>query len=255
MTVWLKQSTAATVKVGPFLDSGDGATAETALTIQKADVRLSKNGGNMAAASADQGASDVGAAHDELGYYDISLDTTDTGTLGSLRVMISESGALPVWQDFMVVPANVYDSLIGGSDYLNAEVAAMAADTVTASALATDAVTEIQSGLAAAADLATVAGYLDTEIAAIKAKTDNLPASPASTGDVTGLLTTAMTESYSTDGGTVTIAQALYELLARDQEIEISGTTMILKKRDGTTTALTLTLNSATAPTIITRSA
>ena len=30
----------------------------------------------------------------------------------------------------------------------------------------------------------TVAGYIDTEVAAIKAKTDNLPASPAATGDI-----------------------------------------------------------------------
>jgi len=38
--------------------------------------------------------------------------------------------------------------------------------------------------LATAANLATVAGYIDTEVAAIKAKTDNLPASPAATGDI-----------------------------------------------------------------------
>ncbi len=40
------------------------------------------------------------------------------------------------------------------------------------------------STLATAANLATVAGYIDTEVAAIKAKTDNLPASPAATGDI-----------------------------------------------------------------------
>ena len=34
------------------------------------------------------------------------------------------------------------------------------------------------------ATLTTIAGYLDTEIAAIKAKTDNLPAAPAATGDI-----------------------------------------------------------------------
>lgn len=33
-------------------------------------------------------------------------------------------------------------------------------------------------------NLSTIAGYLDTEIAAIKAKTDNLPASPAATSDI-----------------------------------------------------------------------
>lgn len=38
--------------------------------------------------------------------------------------------------------------------------------------------------LATAANLATLAGYVDTEVAAIKAKTDNLPASPAASGDI-----------------------------------------------------------------------
>lgn len=119
MTTWLKQSTAATVKVGPFIDT-DGA-AVTNLTIQKADVRLSKNGGNMAAASADQGTSDAGATHDELGVYDISLDTTDTGTLGLLRIDIKKSGALHCWSEYLVVTANVYDSFCS-TDKLEVDV-------------------------------------------------------------------------------------------------------------------------------------
>jgi len=98
-------------------------TAEDGLTIQKADVRLSKNGGNMAAAAADQGESDAGAAHDELGYYDISLGTGDTDTLGRLKVMVSESGALPVWAEYEVVPANVFDSIVAGTDKLDTNAA------------------------------------------------------------------------------------------------------------------------------------
>lgn len=47
------------------------------------------------------------------------------------------------------------------------------------------------STLATAANLAIVAGYLDTEIAAIKAKTDNLPAAPAATGDIPTAVTNA----------------------------------------------------------------
>jgi len=104
----LKQSTAAALKLGPFVDDTDGKTAETALTISQADVRLSKNGGAFAQKN------DANAAsHDENGYYGVQLNATDTGTLGSLRVAISESGALPVWQDFMVVPSHVYDWLFG----------------------------------------------------------------------------------------------------------------------------------------------
>lgn len=52
--------------------------------------------------------------------------------------------------------------------------AAIATDAIDADALAADAVTEIQSGLATAAALDTVDNFLDTEIAAIKAKTDSL---------------------------------------------------------------------------------
>ncbi len=74
----LRQSVAVTLKMGPFVDETDGKTAETGLTISQADVRLSKNGGNMA-----QKNESSSATHDENGYYDVDLDTTDTGTLGT----------------------------------------------------------------------------------------------------------------------------------------------------------------------------
>ncbi len=115
MGQWLKQSTAITLKLGPFLDDGDGKTAETGLTISQADVRLSKNGGDFA-----QKNEANAATHDENGYYDVPLDTTDTNTLGRLKISVSESGALPVWEDFMVVPANVWDSMFG-ADYLQVD--------------------------------------------------------------------------------------------------------------------------------------
>lgn len=38
------------------------------------------------------------------------------------------------------------------------------------------------------ATISAIAGYVDTEVAAIKAKTDNLPAAPAATGDIVALL-------------------------------------------------------------------
>ena len=53
--LYLKQGSTVTVKVGPFLDAADGVTPLSALTIQKADVRLSVNGGDYGAAHADQG--------------------------------------------------------------------------------------------------------------------------------------------------------------------------------------------------------
>lgn len=115
-TPWLRQSTAVTVKIGPFVDNADGDTEETGLTISQADVRLSKNGGNYA-----QKSESSACTHDELGEYDCALDATDTGTLGRLRLAVHESGALHVVKEFMVVPANVWDSLFG-SDKLDVSV-------------------------------------------------------------------------------------------------------------------------------------
>lgn len=104
----LKQSTAVTVKLGPFVDSTDGATAETGLTISQADIRLSKNGAAFA-----QTNNAAGATHDENGWYGVPLNTTDTNTLGRLTVAVNESGALPVWKDFEIVSAAIYDTFRG----------------------------------------------------------------------------------------------------------------------------------------------
>lgn len=115
--IFLKQSTAYTAKIGPFIDDTDGKTAETGLTLSQADIRLSKNGGDIA-----QKNESTACSHDELGYYDCPLDATDTGTLGKLQLFVHESGALPVFHEFMVVTANVYDTLFS-TDKLEVDVA------------------------------------------------------------------------------------------------------------------------------------
>jgi cell division protein ZapA (FtsZ GTPase activity inhibitor) len=52
-------------------------------------------------------------------------------------------------------------------------------------------VTDVQTSLTAiAASLATIANYIDTEIAAIKAKTDNLPSDPADASDIASSFST-----------------------------------------------------------------
>lgn len=61
-----------------------------------------------------------------------------------------------------------------------ATVNGLANNIITAAALASDAVTEIQSGLATSSALATV----DSVVDAIQAKTDNLPADPADASDI-----------------------------------------------------------------------
>ena len=110
---WLKQSTAVDVCIGPFIDDADGKTAETGLTLSQADIRLKKNAGNWA-----QKNQSSSASHEENGYYECSLDTTDTDTCGMLRLAVAESGVLPVWEDFMVVPAAIYDAFVLGTEFM-----------------------------------------------------------------------------------------------------------------------------------------
>ncbi len=105
---YLKQSTAKTLRFGPFLDETDGKTAEIALTISQADILLSKDGGAFAQSNDASGATKDAS---DNGWYYLQLNATDTATLGPLTVAIHESGALPVWREFMVVTANVYDTL------------------------------------------------------------------------------------------------------------------------------------------------
>jgi hypothetical protein len=78
-------------------------------------------------------------------------------------------------------------------------------------------------------------------------------ATDAVTEIVTGVLTTQMTEAYNTDGTAPTLAQALFLLISALTEFSISGTTITCKKLDGSTTSMTFTLDSSTAPTSRTR--
>jgi len=63
---------------------------------------------------------------------------------------------------------------VTGSHHVAADVHEFQPDAITAAALATSAVNEIQTGLATLANQTTIIGYLDTEVAAIKAVTDKL---------------------------------------------------------------------------------
>lgn len=67
------------------------------------------------------------------------------------------------------------------------------------------------------------------------------------------VLTTQMTESYAADGTAPTLAQAQFAIQQFLQETNVSGTTLTVKQLDGSTTAMTFTLDDATSPTSLTR--
>lgn len=117
MPVYLKQSTASQeIVLGPFLDSTDGNTAETGLTIANTDIKLWLAG---AITLADKTAG--GATHIANGIYYAVLDATDTATLGSMTIFCHPTGALATKLECCVLAANVYDALIGGGDLLEVD--------------------------------------------------------------------------------------------------------------------------------------
>jgi hypothetical protein len=114
--ILLEQSASATVRVGPFVDATNGVTPETAVTLGAADqAEILKQTGATVDISGATWTAITGAG----GWYDLSLSTSHTDTLGQLVIIVQdESVCLPVFVRAMVVPANVYQSLITGSQWL-----------------------------------------------------------------------------------------------------------------------------------------
>ena len=92
---WLKQSTAATITVGPFVDKTDGVTPETGLAVGTVDeIGVYKSD---ATALTDLSGTTT-FTHRAGGMYTMTLSTTDTATLGRLKAFIrDDSVCLPVW--------------------------------------------------------------------------------------------------------------------------------------------------------------
>ena len=108
--MYLRQSTGVTRRFGPFLDSTDGVTPETGLTIAQADMQLSKAGAAFA-----QKAAAGNATHDTDGWYSTTIDAADTDTVGELILQVTVAGALPVWLRWFVLDASTYDALFAAS--------------------------------------------------------------------------------------------------------------------------------------------
>ncbi len=73
------------------------------------------------------------------------------------------------------------------------------------------------------------------------------------TGAMDAILQRQITEAYNADGTAPTVEQALMGILQGLTEFAISSTTLTVKKLDGSTTAMTFTLDDATNPTSRTR--
>lgn len=173
---YLRADTITEVTVGPAVAVGDGFTPVTSLTIAGADeAEFVKHGATATTAIAGTLAAITGAD----GYYALDLSATDTNTEGRLTLAINDDSLiLPIRHEFMVVNANVFDSLfaVSGTDLLDVNtaeivgtapsltggdldvnVAALAANVITAAAINAAAITAAKFGAGAidAAALAT----------------------------------------------------------------------------------------------------
>jgi len=148
------------------------------------------------------------------------------------------------------------------------DAATFAASAITATVLANDCITdakisglaiaEIQSGLATSSAVSGIdskVDIVDTVVDAIKAKTDNLPAAPAATGDIPSAATIAtavvgetMTELASIPGASPTLKQAIALLyMALRNKVDIDATTKEIHTDAGTVLATkTLSDNGTT---------
>lgn len=122
----LRQGTATSVLIGPFLDDTDFKTPETALTVASIDVDLYKHADTQPRTKTDiipaASGSSNDMAHVANGQYSLELTTSNTDTLGHLRLTANIAGALPVTEDFVVITQVMYDSLIDGTDKQQVDV-------------------------------------------------------------------------------------------------------------------------------------
>jgi hypothetical protein len=123
--MWAKQSTAATLIVGPILDS-TGAEYTSAVI---GDLSISKNGGTLTAM-----ASAATLTHIANGQYTLVTTTGNLDTLGRAQITCNKSTYQMPPVNLMVVPANVYDSMVLGTDALDVSAIQFAGQTITAAA-------------------------------------------------------------------------------------------------------------------------
>lgn len=110
----LRQSTAIVVRIGPFMDATNAVTPETGITLGAADQAeaLKANGAATVDISGATWAAVTGAA----GWYDLSLTTSHTDTVGELVIVVQdESVCLPVYKTFQVIEEAAYDALFAAS--------------------------------------------------------------------------------------------------------------------------------------------
>jgi hypothetical protein len=114
MAVILRQSTQIVVRVGPFVDETDGVTPQTGITLGAADQAEALKAAG--AATVDISAATWAAITGADGWYNLTLTTSHTDTVGELLVVVQDASAcLPVFMRFQVIEEALYDGIYAAS--------------------------------------------------------------------------------------------------------------------------------------------
>lgn len=125
----LRTNTATRVTVGPFLDKTDGVTPEVAITVTAEKLTFIVDTAGVptlildTAPTASGGANDmVHITGDDAGYYDLELAAADVNYLGRAKLALTDATVhCPVFHEYMIIPAMIYDALILGTDTLQSD--------------------------------------------------------------------------------------------------------------------------------------
>ncbi len=161
---YLRTNTAIRLTVGPFLDKTDGITPEVALTVTNCHLTLMVDTADVptlvldANATASAGSNDmVHVTNDDAGFYDLELTAAQLNYLGRALLSINDVAThCPVFHEFMLLPANVYDALVLGTDALQVHTNEITADLITAAVIANGAI-DAATFAAGAIDAAAIA--------------------------------------------------------------------------------------------------
>jgi hypothetical protein len=207
--MWAKQSTAATLIVGPILDS-TGAEFTTAVI---GDLSLSKNGGTLTAL-----ASAATLTHIANGQYTLVMTTGNLDTLGRAQITCNKSTYQMPAVNLMVVPAMVFDSMVLGTDVLQGDVTQFGGTALTAAA-----------------------GIPEVKVAALGVNVIDA-SSIATTGleEIADFILSRNVSNVEATAGQHTLATVVLAML----EWSISGGTLTIKRTDGSTTHFTKALTT-----------
>jgi hypothetical protein len=118
MMRYLRYDTAVEVVVGPLLSYLDGVTPVTSYG-DLGDITaalVDDDGARTALTLTGAGGGTNDFVHEADGYWMLELTEAQL-TLGRQRLTLrDDDGILPVWEDFMVIPQNVYDWMVEGTE-------------------------------------------------------------------------------------------------------------------------------------------